>query len=416
MIYEDIAPDFNAKEISYKGYTTKNLHHSQDALNAFNATIQRVKKGLIHDSGAILRALKSTDAYMKLNDMHLQQQRAESPEEVAQWTKEHQKAAEALKTLNGEFAHHYDYWNNHRQELQLLQANASINNPMGESYMQHIINGNPFQDVLDEKKLTPAELKKREEIALAMERDQPSINKGKKYAIATAVAKRVAESSEIDEAIKGWKHAHNDLAKIRATASDASKGVKLVRLTKSGTESKLPDAEKSFKTEDEAREHHTKMTKLNPGKGIAHNLYVNGEHKGTLKESIDEAAPSLPKGHQVWQNMNAHEKGEVMDKVGYKGSITKTHKACIDHINKNIDQYKKHLEEGKGYAYSKDGGANDEGYGKYKPTIKTMHHVAIGGRTWKIFSTRDEAHRAASAVQKKYPTKSVSVHSQQHAY
>lgn len=271
MINEDIAPDFNAKEISYKGYTTKNLHHSQDALNAFNATIRRAKKGLIHDSGAILRALKTTDAYMKLNDMHLQQQRAESPEEVTQWTKEHQKAAEALKTLNGEFAHHYDYWNNHRQELQLLQANASINNPLGETYMQHIINGNPFQDVLDEKKLTPAELKKREKIALAMERNQPGINKGKKYAIATAVAKRVAESSGIDEAIKG-------------------------------------------------------------------------------------------------------------------------------------------------YAYSKDGGANDEGYGKYKPTIKTMHHVAIGGRTWKIFSTRDEAHRAASAVQKKYPSKSVSVHSQQHAY
>ena len=402
MIYEDIAPDFNAKEISYKGYTTKNLHHSQDALNAFNATIQRVKKGLIHDSGAILRALKSTDAYMKLNDMHLQQQRAESPEEVTQWAKEHQKAATALKTLNGEFAHHYDYWNNHRQELQLLQANASINNPMGESYMQHIINGNPFQDVLDElstellgrykksaaaqasdadksgdfktgnkrfsgimkatkkqfandakkstneetvheKQLTPAELKKREEIALALERDQPGINKGKKYAIATAVAKRVAESSEIDEAIKGWKHAHNDLAKIRASASDASKSVKLVRLNKSGSESKLHDAEKPFKSEEEAHAYHSNLVKLNPGKGIAHNLYVNGEHKGTLKESMDEAAPSLPKGHQVWQNMNAHEKGEVMDKVGYKGSITKTHKACIDHINKNIDQYKKFI-------------------------------------------------------------------------
>ena len=44
-----------------------------------------------------------------------------------------------------------------------------------------------------EKKLTPAELKKREEIAKAMERENPNMPMDKKMAIATATAKRVAE-------------------------------------------------------------------------------------------------------------------------------------------------------------------------------------------------------------------------------
>ena len=53
------------------------------------------------------------------------------------------------------------------------------------------------QVVLGEKKLTDAELKKREEIAQAIERDNPGMDMGKKMAIATAQAKKVAE--EVDE-------------------------------------------------------------------------------------------------------------------------------------------------------------------------------------------------------------------------
>jgi len=53
---------------------------------------------------------------------------------------------------------------------------------------------------LEEKTLTPAELKKREEIARAMERDNPDMPMGKKMAIATAQAKKVAEEvEELDE-------------------------------------------------------------------------------------------------------------------------------------------------------------------------------------------------------------------------
>ena len=50
------------------------------------------------------------------------------------------------------------------------------------------------EEQLDEKTLTPAEKKKREEIAKAIERDNPKMPMGKKMAIATATAKKVTES------------------------------------------------------------------------------------------------------------------------------------------------------------------------------------------------------------------------------
>ena len=54
-----------------------------------------------------------------------------------------------------------------------------------------------FRD-LREKTLTPAEKKKREEIAKAMERENPGMPMAKKMAIATAQAKKVAEANEDD--------------------------------------------------------------------------------------------------------------------------------------------------------------------------------------------------------------------------
>ena len=49
-----------------------------------------------------------------------------------------------------------------------------------------------------EKTLTPAEKKKREEIAKAMEKDNPDMPMDKKMAIATATAKKVAEGAMSD--------------------------------------------------------------------------------------------------------------------------------------------------------------------------------------------------------------------------
>jgi hypothetical protein len=52
---------------------------------------------------------------------------------------------------------------------------------------------NAAEDYLTEKKLTKPELKKREEIAKAMKKGDPKMDMEKKMAIATSIAKRVAE-------------------------------------------------------------------------------------------------------------------------------------------------------------------------------------------------------------------------------
>jgi hypothetical protein len=97
--------------------------------------------------------------------------------------------------------------------------------------------------------------------------------KGGKVAkiIQAEIARR---KKDVAEGIKGWKHAHSDMMKHRA---ESGKDVHLVSLKKDGTESKMHDAKKSFKSEEEARAHHKRVKELNPNRTIAHNLYVGGK-------------------------------------------------------------------------------------------------------------------------------------------
>lgn len=122
-VTEDVAPGAIPDQITYAGYTTKNLHHSEDARRAFASTIDRADKGLIHDDkGAILSALKATDEYMKLNDMHLEQGKSPDTSELEKWKQSHQDARQALHHI-GEFMHHMDYWHMHEHEIQDMMSN-----------------------------------------------------------------------------------------------------------------------------------------------------------------------------------------------------------------------------------------------------------------------------------------------------
>jgi hypothetical protein len=62
------------------------------------------------------------------------------------------------------------------------------------------------RNIIGEKTLTPAEIKKREEIAKSMERDNPGMPMDKKMAIATATAKRVAEADTFAKDNKTTQH------------------------------------------------------------------------------------------------------------------------------------------------------------------------------------------------------------------
>ena len=91
-------------------------------------------------------------------------------------------------------------------------------------------------DQIDEKKLTKAELAKREEVAAAMERENPGMDMGKKMAIATAQAKKVAEEIELGEAVDS-DDAFDRLEK--AGAKDAKTTSGGIRYTHGGKEYNL---------------------------------------------------------------------------------------------------------------------------------------------------------------------------------
>lgn len=88
---------------------------------------------------------------------------------------------------------------------------------------------------LREKTLTKAELKKREEVAKAIERENPNMPMDKKMAIATATAKKVAEEvEELDEISRDTtrsyiRKAHREYSDLRAK------------------DNKTPDQDKKFK-------------------------------------------------------------------------------------------------------------------------------------------------------------------------
>ena len=115
-IAEDVQPGYAPKEISFDGYTTKNFHHHEDAVKAFQDTISRF--GSTHKD-IVKTALTATDKYMQLNDMHITSGEAPTAEEIKQWIESHGVAKQALDNI-GEFLHHEDYWHQHRHELEIM--------------------------------------------------------------------------------------------------------------------------------------------------------------------------------------------------------------------------------------------------------------------------------------------------------
>lgn len=157
---EDIQPGYAPKEISFGGYTTKNLHHSADATQAFASTIEKVKRGEIRDKESVLHALKATDTYMKINDVHLEQGKAPDEAELEQWRNAHIEARNHLHKI-GEFMHHMDYWHNHEHEIQDMETDytpETAGAEMADSY-------DPQGDLIEE--LTDKTIKASDRIKVA---------------------------------------------------------------------------------------------------------------------------------------------------------------------------------------------------------------------------------------------------------
>jgi hypothetical protein len=167
-----------------------------------------------------------------------------------------------------------------------------------------------------------AEMEDEEEWLNGYEEDEEPMYVGFEY------PSMYGEETKLDEQIKGWKHAGSDLAKMRAAKG---KDVKLVSLKKDGAESKMHDASKMFRSEDEAQEHHDRVTKLNPKSKIRHNLYVDGKHVKTLGEEaeLDEAADGTKRNRELFATGRIS-KDEFDKRMGYGKYKTKDNSKKLD--------------------------------------------------------------------------------------
>jgi hypothetical protein len=126
---EDVQVGYTPTEITFGGYTTKNFHHHDYVSKAFEMTIQR--SGNTHPQ-EVLEAIKATDTYMGLNDVHIDTDKKPNPEELEMWILAHERARMLLEGLN-EFVHHQDYWHMHLHELQDMLSNFK---ELGKGEMQ----------------------------------------------------------------------------------------------------------------------------------------------------------------------------------------------------------------------------------------------------------------------------------------
>ena len=191
-INEDIPVGPTPKEITYKGYTTKNLHHSEDAAEAFAVTIQRVENGIIKDPVAVLNALKATDTYMYLNDKHLTGEEV-TQEELKTWMDAHEKARESLTRIH-EFEHHLDYWHMHQHEMEDVLSQyeeTGKEEAFGEAVEQ-----------LQEMKFSPADKIKVARIIAASLGDEKADEKSGAETMINAALRKVKNKALSKEA---WK-------------------------------------------------------------------------------------------------------------------------------------------------------------------------------------------------------------------
>lgn len=126
---------------------------------------------------------ENVDARARFEDYH---------RDAADMVKKIGEALKAHKASVGKDSTHWGHVGDVKHFHRQLQDLHDQLTQQGE--YQRAVNAPMREEVdLEEKTLTPAELKKREEIAQAIERDKPGMAMKKKMAIATAAAKRVAE-------------------------------------------------------------------------------------------------------------------------------------------------------------------------------------------------------------------------------
>ena len=141
---------------------------------------------------------------------------------------------------------------------------------------------------LAEKTLTPAEKKKREEIAMAMERENPGMDTGKKMAIATAAAKRVAEEN-LDELKSSTLDSY--ITKVATGPSRGNKNIKAIGGVTTAIRKKAENDNPPFDPDPPKKNPSAVAGKYGIGPSIAAHLAKKGMNL-QMKDEIEEGIKS----------------------------------------------------------------------------------------------------------------------------
>lgn len=224
-----------------------------------------------------------------------------------------------------------------KPEMPLEKLKAIMEKKKSKAYIAMLKSQGKMEEEteIEEKTLTKAEMKKREEVAQAIERDQPGMPMGKKMAIATATAKKVAERVEIfhkqgpgADMQRHSKDASNPAAVAgRKAAADAAK-----KLRASGA-LKAKKMGQSVATDGggAVAAHSTQSSGFKKGSGMVEELDIN------MREAKAHTVPKTAKEKSLAALAAPHDKithADVM--VGRGVSKKKTMKEFVEKLAESL--------------------------------------------------------------------------------
>ena len=232
-----------------------------------------------------------------------------------------------------------------------------------------------FRSELEEKTLTPAEKKKREEVAKAIERENPKMPMGMKMAIATKTAKRVAEEVEqVDELKKStvvnYLHKTVDpiygLPKAKAKLAQRIKGIQRAHERIVGN--KPTSSVKEAVDDEGAMAKGQLMRMVNQASGLARIMNDDTQLDGWVQSKLTLASDYLDSVHDFLM----HSKQDVEDDE--ESEMQKEEVEQVDELNKStVDSY---LKKAVDPAYG-DFGRRPKTKTKLAQRIKGIHNAHI---------------------------------------
>lgn len=162
-----------------------------------------------------------------------------------------------------------------------------------------------FKNNIIEKTLTPAEMKKREEVAKAIERDKPNMPMGMKMAIATKTAKRVAESqnnepvTELSNELLGrYKKAAGASASAADAKGDMATGNKRFSGIMKATKKQFNNDMKTEEVDDEGKMAKGQLMRMvNQASALATMMEDDKQLDGWVQSKLTMASDYLDSVH-----------------------------------------------------------------------------------------------------------------------